>query len=98
MSVEEEYQHSSGGEREYEALCTFLLINQEMGVGVDADDDRVGEQVDSSDEHQGLRIFQRDSLGDLHHHKDDNQVGPAHTTCSQYNVCKDGGRLGGTNT
>ena len=58
-------------------LNTLLLIDQEMNVGVDRDDDHVGQHVDSANNVQHIGILERDSLGYLHHPKDDNQVGAA---------------------
>ena len=46
-----------------------------MYVGVDRDDDHVGQQIDCANDVQHVRILERDSLGDLHHPENDDQVG-----------------------
>jgi len=56
-------------------VYTFLLIDQEVHVGVDGDDDYVGEDVSTTNEVEGIWVLHRNSLGDLHHPKDDDQVG-----------------------
>ena len=55
-------------------LRTLLLIDEEVNVGVDRDDDHVGQDVASADQVQGIWILHRDSFRDLHHPKDDDQV------------------------
>lgn len=61
----------SGGGR------TLLLVNEVVSVGVNGDDDNVGEHVDGADDVHGLGILHGDLLGDLHHPEDDDQVGAA---------------------
>lgn len=58
-------------------IHTLLLVDQEMGVGVDADDDQVGDNVASSDHVHHVGIIHWDLFRDLHHPKDDDQVGSA---------------------
>lgn len=48
-----------------------------MHVGIDGDDDHVREDVTGSDHIEDTGVLHRDLLGDLHHHKDDDQVGTA---------------------
>jgi hypothetical protein len=56
-------------------MLTLLLVDQEVHVGVDGDDDQIGRKVSSTDHHQDIRILEGDLLRNLHHHKDDYQVG-----------------------
>lgn len=68
-------KHHSDRSESIDRVYTFLLIDQEVHVGVDGDDDYVGEDVSTSNEVKGIRVLHRNSLGDLHHPKDDDQVG-----------------------
>jgi len=54
---------------------TLFLIDQVVGVRVHGEDEDIGENVDAADDHERLGILHWDSLGDLHHPKDDDQVG-----------------------
>jgi len=56
-------------------MDTFLLVDQEVHVSVDGDNDNIGENVSAANKHQGIGVFHWDPLGDLHHPKDDDQVG-----------------------
>lgn len=56
---------------------TLLLVDLQVDETVDGEDDHVGQEVDSSDNVQGGRVVKRDLFRDLHHPKDDNQVGSA---------------------
>lgn len=47
-------------------MLTLLLIDQEVHVGVKGDNDHVREYVASPDEHERLRIFHWNTLGNLH--------------------------------
>ncbi len=46
-----------------------------MHIGVDANDDHVRENVPRSHDVHDIGVLERDLLGDLHHHKDDDQIG-----------------------
>jgi hypothetical protein len=46
-------------------------------IAVDGNDQDIGENVDATDDHQGIRVFHWNFLGDLHHPKDNDQVGAA---------------------
>ena len=59
-------------------MPTFLLVYQEVDVGVDREDDHIGENVDCANDVQYVGVLERNSLRDLHHPEDDNQVGTAH--------------------
>ena len=48
-----------------------------MGVGVDRDDYHIGQNVSAANEEEGIGIIHWDSLRDLHHPEDDDQVGAA---------------------
>lgn len=48
-----------------------------MDVCVNTDDDNVREHIAGADDVHDIWVLERDLLGDLHHHKDDNQVGAA---------------------
>lgn len=48
-----------------------------MNIEVNGDDDRIGQEVASANQVESERVIERDLLGNLHHSKDDNQVGTA---------------------
>jgi len=72
-------------------IYTLLLIDQEVHVGIDGDDNHVREDVAGSNHIHDIWILHGDLLGNLHHHKDDHQVGAAQS--SQYPGAQNGGRL-----
>lgn len=55
--------------------CTFLLVDLEEDPAVDGSNQKVATDVEGSDTVQNERIIERDLLGDLHHSKNDDQVG-----------------------
>ena len=69
-------------------MRTLLLVDQEMGIGINANDDQIRQHIARANEHQDLRIVERNLLRHLHHHKDDHKVGSAQS--SQYRACENG--------
>lgn len=56
---------------------TLLRINLGPDVQVDAHDDQVAEQVETTAGVEHIGIFEGDPLGHLHHTQDDDDVGSA---------------------
>jgi len=54
---------------------TLLLVDLGLRVQVQAQDENVGQDVESTDCHQDIGVFKGNLLGQLHHHQDDGQVG-----------------------
>jgi hypothetical protein len=54
---------------------TLLLVDLDLSVQVDGGDDQVAGNVQSANNVQGVGIFERNSLGHLHHSKNDDNVG-----------------------
>lgn len=70
---------------------TLFLIDLVIHVGVDGGNNHVRDNIAQTNVHQDLRVLKRDSLGDLHHPKDDDQVGSAES--GQYQAVRQwGGR------
>jgi hypothetical protein len=57
---------------------TFLLVYLHLHVKVDTCNDQVRNDVRHADSREDVRVIERNLLGDLHHHKDDHQVGTVH--------------------
>ena len=60
------------------SLPTFLLVDLHSYVHVDADDDKIADDVKSADTQEYVRVIEGYLLAGLHHHQDDDQVGSAH--------------------
>jgi len=60
-------------------MLTLLLIDLQMHVGIHRNDDDVRQDVAGADHIEDTGIIHRNLLGDLHHHKDDHQVGTANS-------------------
>lgn len=58
-------------------LRTLLLVDLELDVEVDAGDEHVADDVESAHGVKDGRVLEGDLLADLHHHKDDHEVGAA---------------------
>ena len=56
---------------------TPLLVDLHLGVEVDAGDEQVADDVERAHAHEDVGIFKGDLLADLHHDKDDHEVGAA---------------------
>lgn len=56
---------------------TLLCVNLGPDVQVDAHDDQVAEQVETTAGVEHIGIFEGDPLGHLHHTQDDDDVGSA---------------------
>lgn len=54
---------------------TLLLVDLELDVKIESSDDDVAANVDGADEVEHVLVFEGDLLGDLHHTKDDHEVG-----------------------
>ena len=53
---------------------TLLLVDDDLGPEVDAEDDEVAESVARATGIEDKGVFEGDPLGELHHTKDDHQV------------------------
>ena len=60
-----------------DCIRTLLLVDLELGVEVDGGDEQVADDVESAHAVQDGRVVKGDLLADLHHHKDDHEVGAA---------------------
>jgi hypothetical protein len=58
-----------------EIFLTLLLVDLELDVEVDTGDDEVAGDVNGANNVEHVLIFEGDLLGDLHHTKDDHEVG-----------------------
>lgn len=58
-------------------MHTPLLVDLHLGVEVDAGDEQIANDVESAHAHEDVRVFEGDLLADLHHDKDDHEVGAA---------------------
>lgn len=58
-----------------EIALTLLLVDLELDVEVKTGDNEVAANVDGANNIEHVLIFERDLLGDLHHTKDDHEVG-----------------------
>lgn len=58
-----------------EIVLTLLLVDLELDVEVDGGDNDVAANVDGANKVEHILIFEGDPLGDLHHTKDDHQIG-----------------------
>ena len=47
--------------------ATFFLVDFLLEVEVDADDDKVRDDVEGADAHEDLRVIERNLFRDLHH-------------------------------
>jgi hypothetical protein len=56
---------------------TPLLVDLHLGVEVDAGDEQVADDVERAHAHEDVGVFKGDLLADLHHDKDDHEVGAA---------------------
>lgn len=56
---------------------TLLLLDLHVDIVVDTSNDDVAEDIECAHTVQHIRIVEWHLLGCLHHHQDDNQVGPA---------------------
>lgn len=56
---------------------TPLFVDLELGVEVDGGDEQVADDVEGAHAVQDGRVVKGDLLADLHHHKDDHEVGAA---------------------
>ncbi|KAL3702766.1 hypothetical protein TMatcc_000078 [Talaromyces marneffei ATCC 18224] len=54
---------------------TLLLADLGLDIEVDAQNEHVGHDVESSDAEEHIGVFERNPLGDLHHPEDDDEVG-----------------------
>jgi len=64
---------------------TLLLVDLQLDVEVDAGDEHVADDVESAHGVKDGRVVEGDLLADLHHHKDDHEVGAA--LPGQYGGC-----------
>jgi hypothetical protein len=64
---------------------TLLLVDLELDVEVDASDEHIADDVESAYSVKDGRVVEGDLLADLHHHKDDHEVGAA--LPGQYGGC-----------
>lgn len=55
---------------------TLLLLDLRCHIQVESNDNGIGHDVESPDTHEDVLIFKRNLLGNLHHSKNDNNVGP----------------------
>jgi hypothetical protein len=81
--VYDEYQQHAPSSHWAVPRLTLLLVNLRLDVEVDTDDDQVRDDVHSSDAVEDEWVFEVDSLGYLHHHKDYAQVCAAGSNVSQ---------------
>lgn len=58
-------------------MRTPLLVDLHLGVEVDAGDKQVADNVESAHTHEDVGVFKGDLLADLHHNKNDHEVGAA---------------------
>jgi hypothetical protein len=56
---------------------TPLLVDLHLGVEVDAGDEQVADNVQRAHAHEDVRVVEGDLLADLHHDKNDHEVGAA---------------------
>lgn len=56
---------------------TFLRVDLLSDEEIDTGDDQVGEDVQSADGHEDLRIIEGYLFRHLHHTQDDHQIGTA---------------------
>lgn len=56
---------------------TPLLVDLHLGVEVDAGDQQVANDVEGAHAHEDVRVVEGDLLADLHHDKNDHEVGAA---------------------
>lgn len=54
---------------------TLLFVDLGLDIEVDAQDDHIGHNVQSTDAEEHIRVVERNPLGDLHHPEDDDEVG-----------------------
>ena len=64
---------------------TLLLVDLQLDVEVDAGDEHVADDVESAHSVKDGRVVEGNLLADLHHHKDDHEVGAA--LPGQYGDC-----------
>jgi hypothetical protein len=64
---------------------TLLLVDLHLYVKVDAGDEQVADDVESAHAVEDHRVLEGDLLANLHHHKDDHEVGAA--LPGQYGGC-----------
>jgi hypothetical protein len=69
----------------WSVLRTLLLVDLHLDVEVDAGDEQVADDVESAHAVEDGRVIEGDLLADLHHYKDDHEVGAA--LPSQYGGC-----------
>ena len=58
-------------------MHTPLLVDLHLGVEVDAGDEQVADDVERAHAHEDVGVLEGDLLADLHHDKDDHEVGAA---------------------
>lgn len=58
-------------------MRTPLLVDLHLDVEVDAGDEQVADDVEGAHAVKDGRVVEGDLLADLHHHKDDHEVGAA---------------------
>lgn len=56
---------------------TSLLVDLELDEEVDRGDEDVADDVEGAHAVEDVRVLEGDLLADLHHHKDDHEVGAA---------------------
>lgn len=73
---------------------TLLLVDLDLGVQVDGSDDQVAGNVEGANDVEGVGVIEGNSLGHLHHSKNDDNVGTAkHILVSS--TAHDGNRTNG---
>ena len=54
---------------------TFRFVYLHTNIEVDSSDDQVRDDIHRANCHQDIWVIERNFLGHLHHHEDDDQVG-----------------------
>lgn len=56
-------------------ILTLLLVNGALDIEVNSQDDDVADGIEGAAGIEDVGVFEGDLLGELHHSKDDDQVG-----------------------
>lgn len=69
-------------EQRFQSLRTLLRVDFLLDEEVDCCDDQVGDDVEASHTQEDLRVVKGNLLGDLHHAKNNHQIGTVEKTAS----------------